>query len=75
MDNGNEIKAYDSIEKLKNHIIENYESYEVLDFHSGILNGIRYYGEGGYGTRVSIDALDHFAAWWDSDWDEEVYEL
>jgi hypothetical protein len=80
MSNGNEIKAFDSIEALKAHIEANYDMNAVeedgLDIHSGIVDGKRYYGEGAEGTRVDgLEALDNFASWWDSSWDEEVHEL
>lgn len=80
MSNGNEIKAFESIEALKDYIEENYDmdavEEEGLDIHSGILNGKRYYGEGAEGTKVDgLYALDNFADWWNEDWDEEVYEL
>ena len=79
MSNGNEIKAFDSIEALKAHIEENYDMNAVeeegLDIHSGIFDGKRYYGEGARGTKVTMDGLDNFAEWWDEEWDEEVFEL
>ena len=80
MNNGNEIKAFESIEALKTHIETSYDmdavDEEGLDLHSGILNGKRYYGEGAEGTKVDgLYALDDFADWWNEDWDEEVYEL
>jgi hypothetical protein len=80
MSNGNEIKAFDSIEALKAHIEANYDMDAVdehgLDLHSGILNGKRYYGEGAEGTKVDgLYAFDDFADWWNEEWDEEVYEV
>ena len=80
INNGNEIKAFNSIEALKEHIIENYDmsavAKEGLDIHSGVLDGHRYYGEGSEGTRVDgIEALDNFSDWWNSEWDEAVLEL
>ena len=80
MSNGNEIKAFDSVEALKVHIEENYDmgavEEEGLDIHSGIVDGKRYYGEGADGTKVDgLEALDNFASWWESEWDEEVHEL
>ncbi len=80
MSNGNEIKAFDSIEALKAHIEANYDmdavEEEGLDIHSGIVDGKRYYGEGADGTKVDgLEALDNFASWWKSEWDEEVHEL
>ena len=80
MSNGNEIKAFDSIEALKAHIEENYDTDAVieegLDIHSGIVDEKRYYGEGTDGTKVDgLEALDTFADWWNEDWDEEVYEI
>ena len=79
MDNGNEIKAFSSIEGLKAHIealkAENDWEDDIIDLHSGTLDGKRYYGIGSYGTQVEAEALDDFASWWESDWDEEVFEL
>jgi hypothetical protein len=80
MSNGNEIKAFDSIEALKAHIEADYDMAVVedegLDIHSGIIDGKRYYGEGAEGTRVDgLEALDNFASWWEPSWDEEVHEL
>jgi hypothetical protein len=80
MSNGNEIKAFDSIEALKAHIEANYDmdavEEEGLDIHSGIFDDKRYYGEGAEGTKVDgLYALDGFADWWNEDWDEEVYEM
>lgn len=80
MSNGNEIKAFDSINALKKHITESYDmsavTEEGLNIHSGVLDGQRYYGEGSEGTRVDgIEALDNFSNWWNSEWDEEVLAL
>ncbi len=80
INNGNEIKAFDSIKALKEHIVENYDmsavAEEGLNIHSGVLDGQRYYGEGSEGTRVdNIEALDNFSDWWNSEWDEAVLEL
>ena len=80
MSNGNEVKAFDSIEALKAHIEANYDmdavEEEGLDIHSGIFDGKRYYGEGAEGTKVDgLYALDDFEDWWESEWDEEVFEL
>lgn len=78
-ENGNEIAAYSSIEALKTHIAELQaeEPWEddIIDLHSGVLDGHRYYGIGGNGTQVEVDALDNFDDWWESNWDEEVHEL
>ncbi|MBO5652382.1 MAG: hypothetical protein J5908_13020 [Selenomonas sp.] len=79
MDDGIEVKAFDSIEALKKHIVDNYDmdavAEEGLDIHSGVYDGKRYYGEGARGTKADMDGLDNFADWWDEEWDEEVYEL
>ena len=79
MDNGIEVKAFDSIAALKAHIVDNYDmdavAEEGLDIHSGVYAGKRYYGEGACGTKATMDGLDNFAEWWDEEWDEEVFEL
>ena len=78
-DNGNEITAFSSIDAIKSHIAElkaeNHWDDDVIDLHSGMLGGHRYYGIGGNGTEVDISALDNFADWWEDGWDEEVHEL
>ena len=79
MSNGNEIKAFESIEELKSHITSNYDMDAVAEYglqiHSGMLDGNRYYGEGADGTLVGADALDALDSWWEPMWDEKVYEL
>ena len=77
---GNEVPAFDSIAELKNHIFQHYDMEAVKDeglmLHSGVLDGHRYYGEGGEGSHVDeIEALDNFGFWWNEDWDEEVSEM
>jgi len=71
----NEVKAFGCIAELKQYIKE---SGIVADYniHSGILDGKRYYGCGGYGVQINdIADLDNFNDWWETEWDTEVNEL
>ena len=71
----NEVKAFDSIDELKQYIKKSGITADY-DIHSGMLNGKRYYGCGGYGIRIDdINALDNIDAWWETEWDTDVYEL
>ena len=69
----------DFTEEDPEYIVDNYDmdavAEEGLDIHSGVYAGKRYYGEGAYGTKATMDGLDNFAEWWDEEWDEEVFEL
>lgn len=71
----NEVKAFESIAELKQYISKSGITADY-DICSGLLNGKRYYGCGGYGIRIDdITALDNIDEWWETEWDTEVNEL
>lgn len=71
-----DIKAFSSIEEmlLDENIIEEMRLLEEVDIHSGMVNGIRYWGIGGEGVKVEIEALQNISDWWVNAWDEALYE-